>query len=151
MKPYPPLGLLYITSHLRDAGFEAEIIDSTFMSQEEHLQQVRATDAPVIGIYVNLMTRANALQLMRAAKNSGATIVLGGPEPVNYVREYLDRGADYIVAGEGEHTLEEPVEAIGVGGCANLVKIERGRSPMFESRLNPINRSCMSVETDSHW
>ena len=35
MKPYPPLGLLYLSSHLRSKGFEAELYDSTFGSREE--------------------------------------------------------------------------------------------------------------------
>ena len=105
MKPYPPLGLLYITSHLRSLGIDVEIIDSTFMSQSDHLQAIREKQAPVVGVYVNLMTRANALQVIREAKEAGSKVVLGGPEPVNYVEEYLDRGADVIVAGEGELTL----------------------------------------------
>ena len=107
MKPYPPLGLLYITSHLRSLGFAVDIVDSTFMSRAEHLQTISESTAPVIGIYVNLMTRANALQVIHEANVSGAKVVLGGPEPVNYAEEYLDRGADIIVAGEGELTLTE--------------------------------------------
>ena len=107
MKPYPPLGLLYITSHLRSLGFDTDVMDSTFVSRAEHLQAIRDKRAPVVGIYVNLMTRANALQVIRAAGQAGSKVVLGGPEPVNYAEEYLDRGADVIVSGEGELTLAE--------------------------------------------
>ena len=35
MKPYAPLGLLYLSSYLRSRGFEAEIYDSTFGSRQE--------------------------------------------------------------------------------------------------------------------
>ena len=35
MKPYAPLGLLYLSSHLRAKGFDVEIYDSTFGSREE--------------------------------------------------------------------------------------------------------------------
>ena len=35
MKPYPPLGLLYLSSHLRSRGFETEIYDSTFGSRQD--------------------------------------------------------------------------------------------------------------------
>ena len=107
MKPYPPLGLLYITSHLRSLGFEIEVLDSTFMSRVDHLKAIRDMRAPIVGIYVNLMTRSNALRVIREAKESGSRVVLGGPEPVNYCEEYLSRGADVIVAGEGELTLSE--------------------------------------------
>ena len=35
MKPYAPLGILYLSSHLRARGFDVEIYDSTFGSREE--------------------------------------------------------------------------------------------------------------------
>jgi radical SAM superfamily enzyme YgiQ (UPF0313 family) len=107
MKPYPPLGLLYIASHLRSLGMNVVVIDSTFMGREEHLQAIRDAGAPVVGIYANLMTRTNALAAIAAAKQVGSEVVLGGPEPVNYATEYLEHGADIIVAGEGEITLTE--------------------------------------------
>ena len=33
MKPYPPLGLLYICSHLRNKGYAVEVFDSTFQTR----------------------------------------------------------------------------------------------------------------------
>ena len=30
MKPYPPLGLLYVSSHLKAPGFSVGVFDSTF-------------------------------------------------------------------------------------------------------------------------
>ena len=32
MKPYPPLGILYLASHLRAVGFRVDVFDSTFAS-----------------------------------------------------------------------------------------------------------------------
>ena len=107
MKPYPPLGLLYIAAHLQSLDFDVQVIDSTFMSRQEHLESIRSANAPVTGIYVNLMTRSNAIQVIQEARRSGSKVVLGGPEPANYAEEYLNRGADVIVAGEGEVTLTE--------------------------------------------
>ncbi len=106
MKPYPPLGLLYLSSHLRGKGFEAELYDSTFGTREE-LFRILDDGAPgVLGLYVNLMTRANALAITARAREAGWTVVLGGPEPANYATEYLNAGAQLIVAGEGEIALE---------------------------------------------
>ncbi len=33
MKPYPPLGLLYVSSHLKAHGLDARVFDSTFAVQ----------------------------------------------------------------------------------------------------------------------
>jgi radical SAM superfamily enzyme YgiQ (UPF0313 family) len=42
-------------------------------------------------------------------------VVLGGPEPYSYRAEYLARGADVVVAGEGELTLQELVPRLLAG------------------------------------
>ena len=56
MKPYPPLGLLYLSSYLRSRGFEAEIYDSTFRSRQDLFGLLDQGPAGVLGIYGNLMT-----------------------------------------------------------------------------------------------
>ena len=35
MKPYPPLGILYLSSHLKQAGFSVDLFDTTFSSKEQ--------------------------------------------------------------------------------------------------------------------
>jgi radical SAM superfamily enzyme YgiQ (UPF0313 family) len=119
MKPYPPLGLLYISSYLRRAGFDVEIFDTTFARRDDLL--ARLAEGPgVIGLYTNLMTRRTVLGLVAAAKARGWTVVLGGPESANYPQEYLARGADVVVNGEGEATLAELLPALAERGPHRL-------------------------------
>ena len=107
MKPYPPLGILYLSSHLRAKGFDVEIYDSTFGSRAELVGVLNAGPPGVLGIYGNLMTRANVLSIIAAARDAGWRVIAGGPEPANYADEYLSAGADLIVTGEGEIALEQ--------------------------------------------
>ena len=83
MKPYPPLGLLYISAYLRRAGFEAEIYDSTWGSKPELFARLAREPGGTLGIYPNLITRANVLAIVAEAKRHGWTVVLGGPESAN--------------------------------------------------------------------
>ncbi len=106
MKPYPPLGLLYLSSHLRSRGFDAEIYDSTFGSRQELFRLLDQGPPGVLGIYGNLMTRANVLGIAERARATGWLVMLGGPEPSNYPSEYLSAGTDLIVVGEGELAVE---------------------------------------------
>jgi len=93
MKPYVPLGILYLSSHLRTKGYEVDIYDSTFGSKQELFSILRAGPPQAIGIYTNLLTRSNVLEIVRCARESGWTVILGGPEPANYPEQYLAAAA----------------------------------------------------------
>jgi len=112
MKPYPPLGILYICSHLRQKGLNAEVFDSTFSSRQQLGDLLKQGPPSIIGIYANLMTRSNVVEILGVAKELGWQTLVGGPEPGAYVNEYLSAGADVVVIGEGELTLEELVPAL---------------------------------------
>ena len=106
MKPYVPLGILYLSSHLRQKGWDVEIYDSTFGSKNELFRILDDGPPAAIGIYANLMTRGNVLAIANRARAAGWKVVLGGPEPATYAEEYLANGAHVVVAGEAEMTLE---------------------------------------------
>jgi radical SAM superfamily enzyme YgiQ (UPF0313 family) len=126
MKPYPPLGILYICAHLRSKGLSAEVFDSTFSSRQQLFDVLRQGPPSVLGVYANLMTRSNVVEILRVAKDAGWQTLVGGPEPSAYIDEYLEAGADVIVIGEGEVTLEE------------LVPVFRSHSEEALHRINGI-------------
>ncbi|HKC71198.1 MAG TPA: radical SAM protein [Terriglobales bacterium] len=123
MKPYVPLGILYLCSHLRQKGFRVEVFDSTFSTYQDLLFVLEHTPPAVLGIYANLMTRPNVVRILKAAKAAGWQTVVGGPEPGSYIREYLDAGADVVVIGEGELTPEELLPALREGSPAALQRV----------------------------
>jgi len=120
MKPYAPLGILYLSSHLRAKHFDVEVYDSTFGSREELFRILRDGPPSVIGISGNLMTRRKVLEIAAAAKAAGWKVIVGGPEPASYAREYLDSGADVVVEGEAELTLEELLPALRTGSIEGV-------------------------------
>ena len=83
MKPYPPLGLLYLSAYLKRAGFGVEVFDSTFAERAALEARFAASPGGVAGVYTNLMTRRPVMEVVRAAKRHGWTVVLGGPERAN--------------------------------------------------------------------
>jgi anaerobic magnesium-protoporphyrin IX monomethyl ester cyclase len=112
MKPYVPLGILYICSHLRSKGFDVEVFDTTFSSLQDLTRHLQTETPSVLGVYANLMTRKKVIEIVRIAHEAGWKTIVGGPEPGAYVREYLESGADVVVLGEGEITLEELLPAL---------------------------------------
>jgi anaerobic magnesium-protoporphyrin IX monomethyl ester cyclase len=123
MKPYVPLGILYICSHLRSKGFDVEVFDTTFSTPQDLIRHLQTEKPSVLGVYANLMTRKKVIEFVRIAREAGWKTVVGGPEPGAYVREYLEAGADVVVMGEGELTMEELLPALRQNGNAGLAEI----------------------------
>src|SRR5690606_8622691 len=120
MRPYPPLGILYLSSYLKSREFDVQVFDSTFSSLEAFKALVTRERPGVVGIYTNMMTKRNGLAMTAHCHQQGAKVILGGPEPRYYAREYLHAGADVIVNGEGELTLEELIPHLAKYGLTGL-------------------------------
>jgi anaerobic magnesium-protoporphyrin IX monomethyl ester cyclase len=112
MRPHPPLGLLYLSSHLKRKGVRVGVFDGTFRTIEDFSNTLERERPPIVGIAVNLMTKRNALAMIAIARRRGAKVIIGGPDPPHHAASYLDAGADVVVIGEGEQTLEELVEVL---------------------------------------
>ena len=112
MRPYPPLGILYISAYLEQQGIANEVYDPTFSSKEDFNNYLIRLKPPIIGIYVNLMTKLNVLDTILYIKKNlpMSTIILGGPEVHYSAENFLRHGADFIVIGEGEETMSELVK-----------------------------------------
>ncbi len=119
MRPYPPLGILYVSAYLEANGFSNEVYDSTFSSLETLKKHITETKPDIIGIYTNLMTKLNVLKIIRFVKADPSLqhikIILGGPEVRNHKEKFLEFGASVIVFGEGEDTMLELVKAWSSG------------------------------------
>ena len=120
MRPYPPLGLLYLSAYLKAQGFSVGVFDSTFSTVAAFGDRLKREGPRVVGISGNLLTRRMVVEMTRMARAAGARVVLGGPEPASYAAEYLAHGADVVVAGEGELTLAELLPRLSGDGPSSL-------------------------------
>jgi radical SAM superfamily enzyme YgiQ (UPF0313 family) len=69
------------------------------------------------------MTRGNVVEILKVAHEAGWKTIVGGPEPGAYALEYLQAGADFVVFGEGELTMQDLLEAFRAGAvdaCSNI-------------------------------
>ena len=111
MRPYVPLGILYISSYLEKHGFENDVFDSTFSSFDNLISHIIKTKPDVVCLYTNLMAKLNVLKIIKHLKTNPnlkhIKIILGGPEVRNHISNFLKHGADYIIIGEGEETSLE--------------------------------------------
>ena len=138
MKPYPPLGILYLSSHLKQRGFNVAVFDSTFRRRDEFVQLLRRDRPPVVGLSCNLMTKRSVLAMARAAREEGAFVVVGGPDPPHYAEEYLAHGADVVAIGEGEETLAELLVHLRRVGPVDMDRI---RGLVYRDREGTVRRT----------
>lgn len=116
MKPYPPLGILYISAWLEMKKTSHELFDTTFSAFGTLTGFIRSFHPDVIGIYTTLRTKLNVLRLIsyirKNNENKGCFIIIGGPDGRYNAENYLHHGADLVIPGEGEITLEETLDCI---------------------------------------
>jgi len=116
MKPYAPLGLLYISAYLNVNNVNNHLYDATFYTKEKQLAFIEKKQPKTVAIYTNLMTKINVIKLIKILKTNEKygfpKIILGGPDITYNCYNYLQTGADFLIIGEGEQTTLELYNAI---------------------------------------
>lgn len=108
MRPFPPLGLQSLVAWLRQQGEACDWWDATFHPGPAAFAGILAdADPRLVGFYGHTVTRRAAGEMIRMAE--GRRIVAGGPDPVQYLEAWFELGAEVVVIGEGELTLQELV------------------------------------------
>jgi len=105
MKPYPPLGILYLSSWLKKHNKNVQVFDSTFSNREKMYAFLEKEKPDILGIHCNMMTKFVVLELIDYCKKNNIISILGGPDAATQIDEFLTYGADIIISGEGEETL----------------------------------------------
>jgi radical SAM superfamily enzyme YgiQ (UPF0313 family) len=70
MKPYPPLGILYISAYLNQKGIDNKIFDTTFSSKDKLKKYLVDKQPEYLAIYVNLMTKLNVLEIIKFIRSN---------------------------------------------------------------------------------
>jgi anaerobic magnesium-protoporphyrin IX monomethyl ester cyclase len=116
MKPYPPLGLLYISGYLNQHNVTNYVYDTTFYSYKEQLKFIKQKQPQAVAIYTNLMTKLNVVTLVKELTTNKVygfpKVIIGGPDITYNIENYLNLGAHFLIIGEGEETTLELYEAI---------------------------------------
>ncbi|MEA2036097.1 MAG: radical SAM protein [Nanoarchaeota archaeon] len=133
---YPPLGLAYLASYLREKStihtYEIKIIDANVLNlpNEEIIKSVRKFNPDVVGIHTNIVLGKNAAKLSKMIKTifPHILICLGGALASSNPKEVLDMSSsDISIVGEGEITFLEICEGKELSGIKGIVYYKGGK------------------------
>ena len=137
-QPYAPLGALYAAACVREAGYRVALFDAMLAASEDDWAAALDARRPRFAViyednfnYLSKMCllrmREAALTMIDLARARGITTIVAGADATDHPATYLDRGADAVVAGEGEVTLVELLDTLtgkagGVGAPLAALK-----------------------------
>lgn len=111
-----PIGLLYISSVLKNAGYDVSYLDANFnkKSIQDIVEFVEKNKPQFVGMNIVLPNIEVVLNTASAIKEKNdVKIILGGPGATLFNYELIKHPSiDYIVSGEGESTIVELLEGI---------------------------------------
>ncbi|HKP31998.1 MAG TPA: radical SAM protein [Chitinophagaceae bacterium] len=150
-QPYPPLGTLYAAGLMREKGYEVNLFDTMFVKDPEEVINALHKHQPDFFVlyddgfnYLTKMCLTNmreaAFKMMAIAKKQGCIVIVSSSDSTDHYEKYLQKGADYVLIGEAEHTLLELVEGIN-NGREDLDEIAGLRS--FNGNNSPRRREVM--------
>src|ERR1700712_937069 len=123
--PYAPLGTLYAAAVMRENGYNVTLADTMFATGPEEVLPAIETQPGFFVIYddgFNYLTkmcltnmREAAFEMCKMAKARGCAVIVSSSDSTDRYAQYLDKGADFVIIGEAEHTLLELVEHIKAG------------------------------------
>jgi anaerobic magnesium-protoporphyrin IX monomethyl ester cyclase len=120
---YEPQGIMYLSSALKAAGHEVDLVVATHQDPVEMARQFQ----PHVAAYsVITGSQRYYLDVNRRIKREvgGVFSVFGGPHPTFFPEMVEEDGVDGICRGEGEDAMVDLVNALEAGGPEAVLGIE---------------------------
>jgi len=151
--PYPPLGTIYAAAYLRQQGHSVGLFDTNLRSDPDEIAIRLQNEKPAYLVlyddgfnYLTKMClttmREAAFKMIRLGKEHHCTVVVNSSDSTDHYDKYLDAGADYIIAGEGEETLRELLEQLDAHSSIDSVQglIRRAAGQTIKHPKRPVLR-----------
>ena len=111
----PPLGCMYVSSALKEAGYETKVFHFTEKELDENVEKTIKLDPLFVGLSVitGNKTRHSAVFSRKFKEKSTAPVVWGGVHPSLLPLQCIKEDyIDYVIVGEGEETTVDLAKAL---------------------------------------
>ncbi|MEZ5195383.1 MAG: radical SAM protein [Bacteroidales bacterium] len=122
-QPFPPLGTITAAAAIREEGYEVSLFDTNLTDgPEEIIPSISSIQPDFLVIYddgFNYLTkmclthmRDAAFELIKIGKAHNCKVIVSSSDSTDHYEDYLNKGADFILLGEGEISLSELLVSI---------------------------------------
>jgi anaerobic magnesium-protoporphyrin IX monomethyl ester cyclase len=134
-QPYAPLGTLYAAASVRARGYRVALFDAMLADSEADWAAALDRHRPRFAVlyedsfnYLSKMCllrmREAALAMAAAARERQVPLLVAGSDATDHPALYLEAGARAVIAGEGEVTLAEAIDALSARNSPPLAAIQ---------------------------
>ena len=131
--PYPPLGTIYAAGFLRENNLKVNLFDVGLRNNPKEIMPVLKESKPTFLVlyddgfnYLTKMCLTNmreaAFEMIQMAKSEGCKVIVSSSDSTDHFAQYLDKGADVVLLGEGEISLLETINKMIANGSLEEVK-----------------------------
>jgi len=108
----PLLGIAFLSSYVKNFGFDIKLLDLTLTSLDEATEVLCNFD--IVGFSVFITNYNTVIALSRKIKiiKNNIIIIIGGPHPTLFPLDFQESEVDFIVSGEGELPFKEILTAL---------------------------------------
>jgi radical SAM superfamily enzyme YgiQ (UPF0313 family) len=151
-QPYPPLATVGAAALMRERGHAVSLFDTMFVEDPDTVVEWLRDDRPDFFVvyddgfnYLTKMCLTNmreaAYRMIGLAREYGCTVIVSSSDSTDHCEDYLGKGADFVLIGEGEETLLELVDAVQAGdysGVRGLAYLQNGA--LVKTPARPVMR-----------
>jgi radical SAM superfamily enzyme YgiQ (UPF0313 family) len=138
---FPPIGLAYIASYLRQNGFDARVLDASSFSWRKLKEALKKRTARIVGVPCWTVERGQSFKTARLLKEilPQSRLIMGGHHATAFPEHMFKlAGADAVVIGEGEITTLELTRVLldegDLGGVKGIAYERNGEVFLTEPR-----------------
>jgi len=138
----PPTGLLYLHSMLVHNGIEADWVDGNLVGFPAILAKMDEFKPDIVGISILTPGRHRGLEVARAAKERGHTVIMGGAHSTLMYEQLLTAYSDIVdlaCTGAGEWTILGLAQELDKVFIPNLAWCDKGQVIHNTHHLSSIN------------
>lgn len=136
---FPPLGILYLSSSLKNKGFKVNCVDLGLAYSPS------AATAKIVGISFTSPQRDQAYKLAKDYKAAGKITIAGGPHATHKSKECIKNGFDYVIKGEADDALPSFLEILNNSFSNIIFPIIDAVEPQNINRILYPDRTALPI------